>query len=145
MGELYDADVFEWSQQQSALLRRRAAGKLVNEAELDWPNIAEEIESVGNSQLRAVRSLLLQALVHDLKAEAWPVSSYVSGWRSEARRFRIDAADAYTPSMRQHVDVAVIYRRALRVMPETIDGQPPLPVPETCPVTLEELLSEDEA
>ena len=44
---LYDADVFEWSQHQAVLLRRRAAGELVNEAEPDWPNIAEEIESAG--------------------------------------------------------------------------------------------------
>jgi len=27
-------------------------------------------------------------------------------------------------------------------MPEIIDDQPPLPVPETCPVTLDELLAE---
>src|ERR1700759_5541125 len=110
MSELYDQDVFEWSQHQADLLRRRAAGELVNEAELDWPNIAEEIESVGNSQLRAVRSLLVQALLHDLKAEAWPLTSYVSGWRAEARRFRGDAADSYTSSMRQHIDVAKLYR-----------------------------------
>jgi len=38
-----------------------------------------------------------------------------------------------------------IYRRALRAMPETIDGQPPLPVPQTCPVTLDELLAEADA
>jgi hypothetical protein len=143
MGELYDADVFEWSQKQSALLRRRAAGELVNEAELDWPNIAEEIESVGASEIRAVRSLLVQALLHDLKAEAWPLSGEVPHWRGEARRFRGDAADGYTPSMRQHIDVARLYGRALRAMPDTIDGQPPLPVPETCPATLEELLAEE--
>jgi hypothetical protein len=144
LGELYDADVFEWSQQQATLLRRRAAGELVNEAELDWANIAEEIQSVGASELRAVRSLLMQALVHDLKAEAWPLSREVPHWRAEAERFRIEAADAYTPSMRQHLDIAVIYRRALRIMPETIDGQPPLPVPEACPATLDELLGEGE-
>ena len=28
------------------------------------------------------------------------------------------------------------------VCQETIDGQPPLPVPEACPVTLDELLTE---
>src|SRR5215210_3215376 len=55
-GELYDTDVFEWSQQQATLLRRRAAGELVNEAGLDWPNIAEEIESVGRSEVRAIGS-----------------------------------------------------------------------------------------
>src|SRR4051812_47519079 len=144
MGELYDADVFEWSQRQAALLRRRAAGELVNEADLDWPNIAEEIESVGNEQLHAVESLLLQALLHDLKAEAWPLTSYVDGGRAEARRFRIEATARLTPAMRQRVDLAKVYRRALRAMPDRIDGQPPLPVPPTCPATLDELLREEE-
>ena len=44
--------------------------------------------------------------------------------------------------MRQPIDMARIYRRALRRLPETMDGQPPLPVPTVCPVTLDELLSE---
>jgi len=140
MNDLYDADVFKWSQHQAALLRRRAAGELVNEAELDWPNIAEEIESVGASQLRAVRSLLVQALLHDFKAEAWPHSLYVGTWRGEARRFRDDAADAYTPSMRQHIELAKLYKRALAAIPDQVDGQPPRPVAQTCSVTLEELL-----
>ena len=140
---LYDADVFEWSQHQAVLLRRRAAGELINEAELDWPNIAEEIDSVGRDQLHAVESFLVQALVHDLKAEAWPLSLEVPGWRGEARRFRGDAAARFTPAMRQKIDLEKIYRRALRAMPDKIDGQPPLPVPQRCPVTLNELLSED--
>jgi hypothetical protein len=140
MGELYDADVFEWSQHQAALLRRRAARELVNEAELDWPNIAEEIESVGRDQLHAVESFLVQALVHDLEAEAWPLSREVSRWRAEARRFRGDATARFTPAMRQRIDLAKVYRRALRALPDQIDGQPPLPVPQACPVTLDELL-----
>src|SRR3954462_14570142 len=144
MGELYDQDVFEWSRHQAALLRRRAAGELVNEAELDWPNIAEEIESVGRDQLHAVESLLVQALARDLKAEAWPLSREVSGWRAEARRFRGDAAARFTPAMRQRLDLGKIYRRALRAMPDQIDGQLPLSVPPTCPVTLDELLAEED-
>ena len=52
MSDLYDADILQWSEHQAALLRRRAAGELVNEADLDWPNIAEEIESLGKSQSR---------------------------------------------------------------------------------------------
>jgi hypothetical protein len=44
--------------------------------------------------------------------------------------------------MVQRIDVSALYRRALRRMPETIDGQPPLPMPQTCPVTLDELLAE---
>lgn len=139
MGELYDADVLEWSQHQARLLRQHAAGERLNETP-DWANIIEEVESVGRSQLSAVRSLLVRALEHDLKCEAWPLMPYVPGWRAEARRFRLDAAEAYAPSMRQHIDVASLYRKALHILPDTIDGQPPLPVPATCPVTLAELL-----
>ena len=141
MGELYDADVLEWSEHQARLLRQHAAGKTGNEAP-DWPNIIEEIESVGRSQLSAVKSLLVQALVHDLKAEAWPLVSYVPHWRAEARGFRDDAAEAFSPSMRQRIDTAELYRRALSRLPASIDGLPPLPVPELCPVTLDELLGE---
>ena len=143
MSDLYDDDILLWSEHQADLLRRRAAGELVNEAEFDWPNIAEEIESVGNEQLHAVESFMVQALLHDLKATAWPLSRDVPHWRAEARRFRGDAASRFAPSMRQRIDLAQIYRRALRAMPETIDDQPSLPVPESCPLTLDELLAED--
>jgi hypothetical protein len=47
----YDTDILLWSERQAELLRRRAAGELDNEAALDWPNIAEEIESVGSEPL----------------------------------------------------------------------------------------------
>ena len=139
MGELYDDDILEWSERQARLLRDVAAGRPGNEAP-DWANVIEEIESVGRSQLSAVKSLLVQALLHDLKNAAWPLSRDVPHWRAEARGFRDEAAEAYAPSMRQHIDVAELYRKALRRMPESIDGQPPLPVPDVCPATLDELL-----
>jgi Domain of unknown function DUF29 len=140
MSDLYDADVVEWSEQQATLLRRMGAGERVND-QVDWENVAEEIESVGNEQMHAVRSLLMRALEHDLKCEAWPLSRDVPHWRAEARRFRIEAADRFTPAMRAKIDVAVLYRRALRLLPETMDGAPPLPVPAEGP-TLEEMLAE---
>jgi hypothetical protein len=142
MSDLYDADILEWSERQAELLRRFAAGERLNADAPDWPNVIEEIASVGRSQLSAVRSLLTQALAHMLKTEAWPQSIAVPGWRAEAKRFRLDAAEAFAPSMRQHLDVAKLYARARYILPETIDGQPPLPLPETCPMTLDELLDE---
>ncbi len=42
--------------------------------------------------------------------------------------------------MRQRIDLADLYRDALRRMPETIDGTPPLPVPAECPFTSIETL-----
>lgn len=140
---MYETDVFQWSERQAALLRRLAAGERINTAELDWPNVIEEIESVGSEQLHAVASNLMQALIHILKAEAWPLSRDVPHWQAESRVFRANAADRFTASMRQRIDLARIYRRALRGLPETIDGQPPLPVPDVCPLTLDDLLAED--
>jgi hypothetical protein len=139
MSDLYDDDILTWSEHQAELLRRLAAGEPVNEAP-DWPNIIEEVADVGRNSLRACRSQLFQALLHDLKAVAWPQSRDVPHWRSEARVARVNAADAYTPSMRQRIDVPGLYAKALHAMPESVDGQAPLPVPGVCPVTLEEML-----
>src|SRR5277367_1499102 len=136
MNDLYEQDILTWAEQQAELLRRRSANAL------DWDNLAEEIEDVGRSQLRAVESHLVQALLHDLKAEAWPLARDVPHWRAEARGHRDDARRRFSPSMAQRIDVAKLYREALRRMPETIDDTPPLPVPTVCPVTLGELLAE---
>jgi hypothetical protein len=87
-----------WSERQAALLRRRAAGELVNEADIDWRNVAEEIEDVGRSELRSCRSLLRQALRHMLKAGAWPQARDAPTWRADAIDFRRQARDAFTPS-----------------------------------------------
>ena len=96
-------------------------------------NVVEEIESVGQSQVDAVESLLFQAFLHDLKAEAWPVARDVPSWRGDARGFRAQARRKYRPSMRQKIDIAGLYADALQALPDTMDGQLPLPVPPTCP------------
>jgi hypothetical protein len=49
MGDLYDTDLLIWTEHQADLLRRLAAGKHVNE-QVDWANVAEEIEAFGKSQ-----------------------------------------------------------------------------------------------
>ncbi len=138
----YDTDIVVWSEHQADLLRRLATGERVND-QIDWENVAEEIESVGNEQRHAVESLLVQALLHMLKAAAWPLSREVPHWQAESRLFRGQARRRFVPSMRQRVDLEGIYADSLRGLPDTIDGQPPLPVPATCTVTLDELLGVD--
>ena len=142
MSSIYDEDILIWSEQQASLLRRLAAGERVND-QIDWDNVAEEVESVGREQLHAVESLLLRALLHMLKTKAWPQARDAAHWSAEAIRFRADAARRYAPSMRQRIDLADIYRDAIRALPQTNDGQPPLPVPPICPVTLDELLGKE--
>jgi hypothetical protein len=142
MNDLYDTDILEWSERQAALLRRLAAGEPVND-QPDWGNVVEEIESVGTEQVHAVGSLLMQAMAHRLKAIGWPDARDAANWRADARRFAIDAADRFTPSMRRRIDLPRIFGRALRVLPEHMDGTPPLALPAGCPWSLEDLLAED--
>lgn len=142
MNDLYETDILIWSEQQADLLRRLAAGERVND-QVDWGNVVEEIESVGNEQVHAVSSLLLQAMAHRLAPLGWPDARDVPNWQADARRFGIDAADRFAPSMRQRLDVARIYGRALRILPNQMDGKPPQPLPAECPWSLEELFGED--
>jgi hypothetical protein len=135
----YDTDILEWSTHQAALLRRLAAGERVND-QVDWENVVEEIESVGNEQLHAVESLLVQAVRHMLKVQAWPHHRDAPTWEADAIDFRLQAQRRFAPSMRQKLDIERIWRHALRALPRTVDDQAPLPLPDLCPYTLEELL-----
>ncbi|HEY3623009.1 MAG TPA: DUF29 family protein [Roseiarcus sp.] len=57
----YDTDLYQWTIEQADALRRRAGN------ELDYDNLAEEIESVGRSERREIRSRLENLLIHLLK------------------------------------------------------------------------------
>ncbi len=142
MSDLYDTDTLTWSERQAALLRRVAAGERVNDDDLDWRNVIEEIESVGRSDLHAVESWLTEAFLHDLKAEAWPQSRDAAHWRAEARLFRRQARRRFTESMRQRIDLAGLYKDALAGLPETMEGQAAGAVPPACKATLDALLGE---
>ena len=98
---------------------------------------------MGRGQLGAVVDLLVVALRHMLKLEAWPLSHGAPSWREDADVSLREARRRVTPGMRPRIDIAALYREALAGMPETIDGLAPLPVSDVCPVTLDELLGND--
>jgi Domain of unknown function DUF29 len=104
--DLYDRDVLEWAEQQAALLRRIARGERVND--LDWEHVAEEIEDVGLSELSAVRSYLRQLLLHMMKLCGWPACQTCEHWRNELDIFQAEAAERFTPTMRQRLDIPTL-------------------------------------
>ena len=141
--DLYE-DALAWSEQQAGLLRRLAAGERVND-EVDWANVIEEIEDVGRSELRAVRSLLRRAIEHLLKIHGWP-DGPVEHWSAEARTFLSDANAEITPSMRSRLGIPALYRRARAVIvANTLDGRAPGPLPEACPFTVKDLIVKGDA
>jgi len=140
-GALYDEDALAWAEQQAGLLRGIAGGERLNDA-VDWSNVIDEVQDVGLSELRACRSLLRHALAHLLNPHARPAGNAVGHWRGEVAGFLSDARDRYTPSMRQRIDMAELYADALYEIGASADESgPALPLPRTCPFSLDELLA----
>lgn len=77
-----------------------------------------------------------------MKPAAWPDAASAPRWRIDADQFAWQARRAFAPSMRPHLDMDGLWRRALRWLPPAVDGKPPLPLPASCPVTLDELLAD---
>lgn len=59
----YDRDFHAWAMEQAELIRRRSAN------EIDWENVAEEIESLGRQERSELRNRLTVLLAHLLKWE----------------------------------------------------------------------------
>src|SRR6266851_8036301 len=59
--ELYDRDYYTWTQEQARSLREHRI------EEVDWSNVADEIEDLGKSERSALRSRLTRLLEHLLK------------------------------------------------------------------------------
>ena len=75
-----------------------------------------------------------------VEGRSLPLSRDAPTWRADAIDFRRQARRRFVRSMCQKIDIADLYADALAAIPETIDGVPPLP--DVCPVTLGELLSD---
>ena len=105
VGTLYDRDFVLWTEEQAAALRRAKGSNLP----LDWENLAEEIESLGKSDRRALTSQIRRILHHLLKIEASPATAPRAGWRSTVRNARAEIADILrdSPSLRRPIDATI--------------------------------------
>ena len=144
MSNLYDSDFLLWTEQQTQLLRRRATGGLANDQGLDWLNLAEEIESVGTSQKREVRSRLTVICQHLLKWCHQPERRSPS-WQSTLYVQRRDLLDLFedSPSLRPFAEsvLAKCYVNG-RQDAEREAGVLGLP-DDVCPWSLNQVLSID--
>lgn len=142
MESLYETDALAWAEGQAALLRQLAGGARLSEP-VDWPNVIDEVQDVGLSELRTCQSLLEQASTHLLKLHQTPNNQAAKHWRDETSAFLNDLQRRFTPSMRQRLDLDDLYRKALKRARALDVKDQSLRLPETCPFTLQELLSDD--
>ena len=93
----YETDFVQWSAEQSALLRE---GRL---AELDRENVAEEIESLGRSDRREIRSRMEVLITHLLKWEFQP-GHRCHSWQASISEQRVWIGNIIkdSPSLRRY-------------------------------------------
>lgn len=138
----YDHDFYAWTQNQAAALHAKAWDQL------DLDNLAEEIESLGKSDRRAVERYLEVIATHLLKWVYQPQerARRGRGWCSsvdEARR-QLQLILEDSPSLRERVPVLLIraYPHARRKAHRET-GLPLATFPETCRWSPEQHLDED--
>jgi hypothetical protein len=135
----YDEDFHAWTVQQAARLRSERPRTI------DWENLAEEVESLGRSDKRALGSDLKGVLEHLIKWRYQPEKRSESWSDSiEEQRDRIARIIADSPSLADWLAevLAVEYARARRkALKDT--KLPTSAIPFACPFTDEQALDPD--
>lgn len=136
---LYDHDFFLWTQQQAQCLREsRWDG-------LDVENLVDEVETLGRSVKREIKSRLLVLLVHLLKWRFQPTqrSSNWKGTIVEQRR-RIAEEVEGSPSLKNYPDE--VLRAEYEIARLKAAGETNLAedvFPQDCPFSIDEILDDE--
>lgn len=138
---LYDLDFYAWTQDQGAKLRARAA--FDSRGDIDWENVAEEIEGVGRSDKREIRSRLEVLLLHLLEWQFQPTRRK-AGWRStiDEQRRRLQLVIEDSPSLRSFPKQALADAFALAVTAAADETElPETSFPSRCPYILDDIMN----
>ncbi len=100
---LYDRDFIAWTEVQAGRLRAAAAARV--NADVDWENVAEEIEDLGKSTARELRNRLATIVEHLLTLRHSPAPDPRERWMTTVRRERRAVADLLeeSPSLRSRL------------------------------------------
>ena len=136
---IYDDDFYSWAQRQADALRHRSGN------EIDWDNVAEEIESWGRSQAAELRSRYTTVLQHLLKWRFQP-DRRLRSWDAIIRRERreIDRHLSASPGLKSRR--AAIFADAYKTARIDASGETDLAqdvFPEAAPFTLAQATAED--
>ena len=135
---LYDQDFYAWANEQAALLR---AGKL---GQADIEHIAEEIESMGKTEKRALVSRLTVLLLHLLKWQHQPGRRSTS-WQATIRVQRRDLIRHLrdNPSLKAVIPEAIADAYGDAVIEAASEtGFPESTFPATCSWSFEQVMDE---
>lgn len=141
---LYDDDILLWSEQQAEIVRRLGRTRRDLPDEFDVENVAEEIESVGRSELASVETQIRNILVHLIKLFSEPDSPAAGHRRGEIFAFHSDMVRRYAPSMRQRINIEKLWRSAREQIVLALPESDPIAamLPDKPPFSLDDLIAE---
>ena len=137
--ELYEEDFYAWAKAQTTLLR---AGRF---ADLDLEHLIEEVDDLGESLKRSVRSRIRTIIEHLLKLQHSPAREPRGGWCDIVLTQRSDLLDELTASIRREVEPALpdLYDRARQNAATSLRKQgerdAAAALPATCPYSLDQI------
>ena len=117
--------------------------------ELDLEHLIEEVEDLGASRRKAVRSQVRRILEHLLKLEHSPALEPRAGWCNSIIDARSDLRDDLTPTLRRDLadGLADLYGQARRDTAQRLPlhdrAEAAAALPAACPYTLEQILDSD--
>ena len=135
--ELYDQDFYLWTQEQVALLRQ---GKW---QELDGKHLMEEIEDLGRSARKELRSYFEGLVLHLLKWRYQP-DYQTHSWRDSIGENRDRIPDCLTESPCLRAQLPTLLQECYPHAQRRAARQTRLPLttfPETCPWPVEQVLN----
>ena len=144
MTTLHDTDFYSWTLEQARHLRRVADQRLNAPPELDWLELAQEVEDLGRSLERELYSRFSILLVHLLKWCHQP-SFRGTSWELTIAHQRLELGRllARNPGLKAKVEAEFqdAYRSA-RLLAARETGLALTAFPARCPFTREQALSD---
>lgn len=133
--QLYENEYDRWLTEMVKLLKNR---DLEN---LDYDNLIEELEALGRSEKNAVKTLLLQIIVHLMLYQFWQLDKErnANHWAAEIITCRVQLEDKLTTNLRNYLadELPKIYQNALLIVQKKTQITS---LPEQCPYSLDQLL-----
>ncbi|MBC5797706.1 DUF29 domain-containing protein [Sphaerospermopsis sp. LEGE 00249] len=140
--KLYEQDFYLWLQTTANLLENNKFD------ELDIKNLIEEINSIGRSEKKELKSRLITLIEHILKLEYWQLEkeNNARGWRNTVaeQRLQIELTLEDSPSLRNMLDdiFEECYQKARQYILKRYQLSPNL-FPENPPFSVTDVLNPD--
>ncbi len=138
----YDRDYYGWIQHNVSAIRE---GRF---KDVDWPTVAEELEDMGKSERRALRSQLARLLAHLLKWSYQPEARQLRehSWRAAIENARNSVRELVEESPTFRPQLAELFSSAYFGGVAQAAAQTNAPMetfPVVCPWSLDQAMDED--